>query len=189
MSPDRLRSSPDQASVPLNNTQPLGGADPVVDGASESVVPLPDLPPTDGTFTDQNPNTGPPLHSTTSEEQWNNHNSRLLTQPRLSALLSNSDILRNEPITEEYWIEQQAEFLSLNSERRPKDLPHIKNQNALEEVFVGRLSSLASYATHVLQPKDPRISELKDEIKNENEGLEKRKVLNVILYYFTNARA
>lgn len=44
------------------------------------------------------------------------------------------------------------------------------------ENYVGDFSSFKSYATHVIQPNDPRISKFADAIGAEDEGLDQRKV-------------
>lgn len=64
----------------------------------------------------------------------------------------------------------------MNSERRSKDLPPLKDLNPLDIIYVSDPSSFPSYATHVLQPNVPLLSEFKYAIREEAEGLGKREV-------------
>ena len=81
-----------------------------------------------------------------------------------------------DPLSEQHSIAQDAQLAEVNAARRLKDLPPITNPDALVESFLEDVSYFSSYATHIVKPTDPRISEFKDAIKAEDDGLEQRQV-------------
>lgn len=60
---------------------------------------------------------------------------------------------------------QKAKLAEMNAARRLKDLPPITDPDALVENFLKYLSKFSSFATQVIKPIDPHVSEFKDGMK------------------------
>lgn len=84
--------------------------------------------------------------------------------------------LHDDQLSEQHLTTQNAQLREMNAVRRLKTLPAITNTKTLVERFLEDLNNLPSYAIHVIKPNDPRISEFKDVIRDEDERLEKLNV-------------
>ena len=152
VSPDRLRKSLDVDPKPQDITQPQSGPDPA-QGHSPLQPSRPD------------PAESFPIPADPSPDLQPAHNPPDVQIPLPEPPPTDSHL------SEQQTIAQDAQINELNAARRLNDLPPITDPDALVEAFLADPSSYASYATHVIQPNDPRTSEFKDAIKDEDELL------------------